>query len=211
MPSFLKNYSGYLILGVIVLVGLTVAGVTLAPRQFDAQRQAEATLAAAQNGLKVALADATTRDRLIVQLTVKADSAGQKAVVAQRQAKVIKDSLPGLRAKLDSALHDSTAILAARAYESATTRESDSLEAVIVDKTAQVGDLRAALDSARKSVVVVSHAAVVVDTAATAVVQTLKKPFLLRISPKLGFGAAVGVDLTGKPNVVIGATLSWPR
>ena len=211
MLAFLMKYKSWAIGVALAVLGLVVVAHYVSIGKTDAEQKAQAALQTAQTGLHAALGDAAKRDKAIVVQTRRADSLGAIAARTTAEATILQRTVPGLRARLDSALTDSTQRLDAARLYGAMQAVSDSLVVVVRVKTAESVILRQSLDSARTSVVQVVHAAITVDSAATAVVKAYKVPFLLRIAPKPGIGAAVGFDQTGKPAVVVGITLSWPR
>jgi predicted RNase H-like nuclease (RuvC/YqgF family) len=211
MLTFLNKYKSY-VLGVVlaVIFWMVAAHYIDKNRQAD-QVKAEATLHLAQDSLHVALAGAQTRDQAIVHATLRADSAGKRALAAQLSAASIKATIPALRARLDSLLSDSAQTEDAALLYDAMDARSDSLESALTARATQVNALTGALDSAKTTIRSLTHAATAVDTAATAVVKTIKTSWFVKIAPKPGFGLALGFDQTGKPAAVVGVTVSWPR
>lgn len=211
MLTFLNKYKMYAIgLGVAILLWV-VAAHFIDKYRVANQGTAEASLAIAQDSLHAALADGKTRDRMIVSATMRADSAGKRALTAQSEAARIRGTIPRLRITLDSTLSDSAQLAAAALLYDAMDSENDSLTAALEDRTNQVTGLTFALDSARYTIRTLTMAATHVDVAATAVVKTIRPSWFVRIAPKPGIGFAAGVDVTGKFTVVAGVTLSWPR
>ena len=211
MLAFLTKYKSWVIGVVLVAITSAVIGHYVQRGQTAAEQRAQVALQTAQNGLKTALAATAVREQAIVVQTRRADSLGALATRATRKAAVLQDSVPKLLGQLDSVLTDSTQRRAAARLYWTLQDQVVVLDSALRYRTAESVILRQSLDSARTSVVQVVQAAQKVDTAATAVIKAYKVPFLLRIAPKPGIGAAIGFDQTGKPAVVVGLTLSWPR
>lgn len=69
--------------------------------------------------------------------------------------------------------------------------------------------LQAAYDTTRSALDSVSADARRLASQSQKLVNASKRSFFSRFIPEIGFGGAVGLDPTGKPNVVLGPTLSW--
>jgi hypothetical protein len=216
MLTFLTKYKGYVLALVAALVlWVAVAHYVESTRQEN-QVKAESTLHIAQDSLHLALAGMKAREQVIVTMTTRADSNGKRATAAQVEAGRLKATIPGLRARLDSALLAAADSLSP-AYEDATLlfdamdARADSLDSALTSRAKQVDALTGALDSARTSLRTLARAAITVDTAATRVVTLSHPRWFIKIAPKPGIGVALGFDQTGKPAAVVGFTLSWPR
>ena len=211
MLTFVSKYKSYAIAFVAAIVLWMVAAHYIDKARGANQVKAEATLSIAQDSLHLALAGAKARDQAIVSATMRADSASKRATTAQLEAARLKATIPALKAQLDSAKLDSSQTVVAAELFDAMDARADSLESALTARATQVNVLQSALDSARTSVRTLTRAAVVLDTAATAVVKTIKPSWFTKIAPKPGLGVALGIDQTGKPAVVVGVTVSWPR
>src|ERR1035437_537952 len=198
MLAFLTKYKSWAVGVVLVAITLAVIGHYVSIGKTDAEQKAQAALQTAQTGLHTALADATKWDQAIVAQTRRADSLGAIAVRTTKEAIILQHTVPGLRARLDSVLTDSTQRRAAARLFGAMQAGSDSFGVALQAQTAESVILRQSLDSARTSVVQVVHAAITVDSAATAGGKAYKVPFLLRIAPNPGIGAAGGFHQTGE-------------
>lgn len=86
---------------------------------------------------------------------------------------------------------------------------AQALRSAVATATERGDSLQLAIDSSMAPLRRLVVADSVVGSAATAVVNAMRPSFLSRFVPKLGVGAAVGIDALYHPNVVIGLTLGW--
>lgn len=188
--------------------------LSVPPILHDRLTRAEGELQAAQRGAKAALA---LSDSAVAVAKRAADSAAiyrAQRDSLNRRAQSLEARVAELRGSFheaaaaapDTCQHvvalasvtiDSLSQLAATQKARAEKAESaDSLTHLALDST------QVALNSARLSLGELGKAADAVERAS--------RPSLLsRILPKPGYGATAGIDAFGKPNAVVGFTLSW--
>lgn len=209
MQSFLKKYLPQEVLGIIVIL-LMIFGLVASHYEANQKRElksSEDSLRVAQAALVQAVHNNVARDTIIKSLSTNAIRDSRTANAAKRTADSLKAAIAAL-----PIVHDTVTLL-----------QQDSTKIVLLNgevaalDSAYGGEVKAnallqtALDSSRVSLLAVTHAALVVDTAATHVVVHTKVPWFVKLAPKYGVGAAIGIDQTGKPALVVGFTFGWPR
>lgn len=202
---------GLAVVAIALAVYSSAATSSLARARQDAVQAAEATA--------IALARAN-------ELKVYADSVESAA----RQ----RDAVAAARVR-DAARSERAALAARASFAAAAKAASDTCAEVVfeaekalaraeavaedwhdayVEQKAATGLLEAANDSLVAALAAVTPAAeklvektgeLVAESAPPSIVQRLRAA----ITPNVGVGAAIGVDVTGRPNAVVGITIGW--
>jgi hypothetical protein len=155
-----------------------------------------------------ALSDATIR-----QIVVEADTIVRRAQRAEARAIRSNEEYTRLRKQFaeiePSASPDSIIAAADSALEAAdsTIVELRSSLGLQIEATAK---LRAALESEQAAHQETAGALTELRTSSTSLVGATRPSLIQRLLPKVSLGAAVGLDMTGRPNTVVGVTLSLP-
>lgn len=207
------NIKGAAVLGAIV-IALTAVSISLG-RWSDEQRAVARTeLKVAQSGAKAALLLA---DNAIAVAKRAADSAA--IYRAQRDSLNRRShSLETSVAELKGRFHEASLVapdtckpvilLAGLTIDSLTqlsqtqTARAQADSGRIVTLSVALDSTQTALNSARLSLGQLGKAADAVEHAA-------RRSILSAILPHPGYGATAGIDAFGKPNAVVGFTLSW--
>lgn len=201
----------------VVLALVLVAGVGAAVRHLLFSR-----LDAASRRVQVAteLADSVRAQNAAVlidgvRLRIEMEDARREAARAVLAAAAANSALAAQRARTTIAIAAApdtctpyiallqtdvdSAVAVSQRYRSAT----DSLTRIDVLNSAEIARLTRSVSDAQQALARLS-------SSATVLVKASRKPFLTRLLPNLGFGATAGVSLaTGRPDAVIGLTLSW--
>lgn len=200
---------------VLALVVLTGAGAAV--RHFIYTRIDDA-----QRKVEVAVAEAATTRRQNQATLAQADSLKLEMEAVRREARSAVDAAAKARndlvaQRVRTAVALTTApdtcdvyirllqadVNAALAVADSFHVAADSLTRMDSTNTAQIARLTSSLTASQEALARLS-------VASTKLVQATKRPFFSRLLPKVGFGGTAGVSaLTGRPDAVIGITLTW--
>jgi hypothetical protein len=148
-----------------------------------------------------------------------------EAVVLERRASAYQDSARDTAAEAAArdrasrravaaarvvAVADTEAVFLARIALTEAEAARDGWHEAYEQEKAATGLLRAANDSLSAALAAVVPAGEQLADRAAQLVSASKPPGLLaRLTPRTSVGVAVGVDITGRPNAVVGVTLGW--
>jgi hypothetical protein len=139
------------------------------------------------------------------QADARADTAEAQAKAAEKRAvkssaqlavAAVPDTCKQLKALADSAIANAE-------------QEADAWQAAAEQRSLQAAELAAAKDSAVVDRDRALGALKELGSSSSKLQKASKVPFLARITPKVGVGGAVGLDVQRKPNAVVGITLGW--
>ncbi len=200
----------------LLIVGSFIAAIALtsfitseiSSRRSDSARQ---SLAVALSSLKQATSRAVIAEHQASIEAARADSAHRSVVmyelVAKGQTKRASEAWARFEAAVKENHCDSSCINAAR-----SSHLSDSIALVATQSALAAEKIAAAryklgLDQALSALVELREQ----STKVAVVAKPFTKPpsRLRQLLPKFGVSAAAGLDLSGKPNVVIGPSLSY--
>ncbi len=143
------------------------------------------------DSVRVAIARAEIRERAATRAIKAADSANEDYTRLRAQLASI-ESIP----VVDSALNAADSVIA-------------DLQFAVESQIQATADLKVALDIERAAHEKTTEALTRVSASATKLADATKPPLFSRLLPRFGVGAAVGVDPSGRPNAVVGLTLSF--
>jgi hypothetical protein len=208
MKAFLQKYAVLIAVVIALGTGLTVG---LEHGHKNALKESITTLRTAQDSLHIVLAANAVAAKEIEKKTALASESKARADSAQTHARVLDGRVAVLKARLDSTPKDTVVAAEEEELFDVMQAETDSLTVALAARTNEAQQLRESLDIAQKELGDLRRAALKVDTVATKVVSLIRPNILIRLTPKPGFGVALGVDQTGTPRAVVGLILSWPR
>lgn len=200
---------------VLALVILTGAGAAV--RHFLNSR-----LSAAEQRVAVAVSQAADVRAKNAAVLLLADSLKLETQAARSEAKrAILEAAQSRSALAQQRVR--TSILVAAAPDTCKTiiqivqADADSALAVAdkyrasVDSLTRIDSLNTDVIARQQTALTESERALArLSDASTDLVKASHKPFLLRLLPKASFGGSAGVSVTtGRPDAVIGITLSW--
>lgn len=200
---------------VLALVILTGAGAAVRHLVYS-------RLTAAEQRVAVAVAQAADVRAQNAAVLALADSLKLETQAARAEAKrAVIEAAQSRSALAQSRVRTSIAIASApdtcRTVIKLVQADADSA-LVVADKYRAVSDSLARIDSLNAAVIAPQQSALTesqqalarLSDASTDLVKASRKPFLLRLLPKVGFGGTAGVSLTTRrPDAVIGITLTW--
>jgi len=196
----------------LVMIALTIVGGVVAVHYRAKAAVTAAEAAAAEHTVAVARDSVRVVSARAIAAEQRGDSLLAVAARASRAAGVDSAQLAVLRARfvqLASAAPSACADVATSA--ASALGESDSVASHLTTKadsdSAAAAYFRAALDSTRAA----NAALLAADTHAdsTRAAAAKPEPFLARIKPHWGVGFAAGVNLSGKPEGILGVTYGW--
>lgn len=196
----------------LVPVALAVWATTYALTSFvDLVR--DNRVAAAREATRSAVARADTAlaakalsDAAILQIVAEADTSIRKAQRAEARAVRANEEYTRLRRQLAETdpyvppMADSALAAADSVITALRTSLGEQIEA-----TAQ---LQAALVAEQAAHVQTANTLTELRTSATSLVKSTRPGLIGRFLPHTGVGIAVGLDVTGRPNAVVGMTVS---
>lgn len=173
---------------VLIVLALILGANTIASHARTGE------LRAAHDSLVIALRNGDRSRALAAFLSTRAAQAEQRADSLAHAGRVAHVKYVAVR---DAAPAECAPLAAAAEEEIALAHEETQ------EVRSALGDTRAALDSVRASYDRLRSAAVTLDHVAA-------PSWRERLVPKLGFGAAAGVDpFTRRPAMAVGVTLGW--
>lgn len=213
--AFLNSHVA-LIVGVAVAAMLFGAGLALGKEsgRKEAQKAAIQTLRIAQDSLHVALVEVEVTNAQLANSQKAVAGMERKAAVAERAIAAISARIPALQARYDSLSRvtlDTALSNACGCLIMAEREITDSLRSIVTVKDSEISQQKEDLAKVQKTLSDLARSARAVDTAANKVVSLIRPPLYIRILPKPGVGIAIGVDRNGKPSVLAGLLLGWPR
>lgn len=192
------------------IVALSIASSRSNTRLAEARADARAARAAAAGALALAdstLAYAASTKRDNARLASQRDSALATAESFERFGHAQSDAFHRLiaEAPTDCQALVETASIALLAKDSAIAEQHRAL--AISDSIAK--NAQRSADSLRIALRFLSTSTVKLSDATKALEQAGKPSLLSRLTPRVGVGAAAGVDAFGRPNAVLGITVGW--
>jgi hypothetical protein len=182
----------------LVVGGALIAVALFAPSGDSKDADARADLRVAQSLIESAQKRAAVADGVTARTRVQVAALERQRDLAIQDANAAAELLDALEVPdtcdfifatakdLQAGL--TGALNAERSAHALTKISRDSLELALID-------LRVATSR--------------LSSAATAVASTSRPSFWQRLKPRPGAGGVVGIDMTGKPNAVVGLTLGW--
>lgn len=193
--SVTKREAGIFLAAVLALV---LIGGSLSRRHAGDLATARSDVRAAVGMSQAAIARSDILSEVADSSVARAERAERKAAeLASRPARILylaaKESAP-----------DTCAALVAAADVALANADSVSSEL----RTANVS-LHTALDDTRVALAGVRAVAVILGAKASILERAARPSWASRLIPKPGIGIAAGVDLTGRPTVLVGVTFGW--
>jgi hypothetical protein len=159
-----------------------------------------------------ALAAKALSDAIVRQIAAEAALSIRDAQRAEAKAIQTTTDYNRLRrqfAAIEPSVSPDSIIAAADSALAAADTTIDLLRSALgsqIEATAQLQEALATEQSAHRQT---ASALTNLKTSSSSLVAATRPSLIARILPKAGFGAAAGLDLTGRPNVVVGVTLSF--
>jgi hypothetical protein len=200
MPSPVKTER---VVAIAALAGIVVMAIggKLAVDHYTSR------LTAAAAKTEAALVQAAGFRQIAAAEAARADSAQARATALEQKTNDIKRKAVGLAAKADVLALQAPdtcapAVEAMRAARDTALSALATATQTIAAQKESLGHLQGAqrADNAALDVVV---------PAAETLAKVSHEGFFARVLPKVDPGVAVGLDKTGKPNIVVGLTLHW--
>lgn len=167
-----------------------------------------AAVARADTALKAkGLAEATVR-----QIAAEADTAIRNARRAEARAIRANEDYTRLRrqfAEIEPSTSPDSIITAADSALAAADSTISGLRTSLGEQIEATAKLQVALETEQAAHTQTANALTELRTASTSLVKSTRPSLIGRLLPQAGFGVAAGLDLTGRPNVVVGITLSF--
>lgn len=204
-----KAVVGYA-LGIAFLATVTFAGLRAHDNLTVARTEAASARAATVAAMQQAVIAKNAADKLLVK-AAQADSirraAETRAAVAER---IVGQQRIAFENAVNSAPDTCKTVIAAADSVIATQDSviADLHQALAADSV-QRAFLTFALDTSRAALAGLDKAATVLVAADAKLAGASRRPLLLRLLPRPGFGLSAGVTHDGRPAVLTGITLSW--
>lgn len=151
-------------------------------------------------------------DATVRQIVVEANEMIQRSRRAEAQAIRANEDYTRLRRQFaeiePSAAPDSIIAAADSALAAADSTISD-LRTSLGSQIEATAALQVALETEQAAHQKTANTLNELRTTATSLVKATRPSLIGRLLPKAGFGAAAGLDITGRPNVVVGVTVSF--
>lgn len=208
----MKNIPLYLRVAIAAAAAALTTNVVLDTirdnRVAEARAETRIAVARADSVLAAkALSDATVR-----QIAAEADTMIRRAQRAEARAIRSNEDYTRLRRQLAEmepvASPDSILAVADSALDAADSTIAD-LRSSLGAQIEATAKLQVALETEQAAHQKTVNTLTELKTSATSLVKATRPSLIQRILPQAGFGAAAGLDVTGRPNVVVGVTLSF--
>jgi hypothetical protein len=202
-----------LIAGAVVLFAvLTFAGLAAHDKLVVARSNA-----AENRRITVeALASAEQARKRVDELVAAAAHSDSLRVAAEHRAALTEQKTVKQRAVLAAVEQEDDCNAVCKQLEDAADSVIELQDSTIADlhqalaaDSVQRADLKFALDTTRATLTKLQTAAKGLVVADAKLEKASRRPFLLRLLPRPGIGAAAGVGIGGRPDVLTGITLSW--
>lgn len=211
--------SHVLLLKVIAAVAVLAVGlnVLLAYTNFKySGKLAEARALVQSHILEAKAASAASARALIAanEANSSAKQASKQAAAHAERARALRAQLAQVRAvsKTDAPLDSIAArIVAARDSFDTVDAEASEWKSAFESQLEATAKLQLAVDTLSSALQAERASNVKLQGSAGNLAKASRRGFWERFVPKVGVGAAAGVNPQGKPDAVVGVTLSWTR
>lgn len=186
---------------VVASVAAVVWAANLLSKTHTADLHAKQSAAAASITAETKALAASAQYRALAETATAArDSALDRANIAEKRA----TTLDAKYRVLASVAPDTCRPIVIYADSALAAKDSEAVELRVALRAAQdaTSNYKAGLDTLR-------GASVSLVSSSKDLLVASKPTFVQRITPHVGFGAAVGVDATGVPRAILGVTLGW--
>lgn len=198
-----------------VVTAIALIGAVLVPAHLNS-RLASATAAAesARIATVAALDSAARLERIAADVRQQAKADSARADSAEAHAAAIEQRAAVRTGSYEQAARqapDTCRVVIAAADSALATKDSTvtALHSALDLSHKAEADLTAALDTTALALKRVQDAAVPLTKAVTVLEKASHPSFFTRLVPRVGPGAAAGIDAYGKPNITYGIALSW--
>lgn len=161
------------------------------------------------------LAAKQASDSAVRQLVADANAQIARSKRAEAHAIRANEDYTRLRAQLASiepvTPSDSLVTVTADSALAAADSIIGNLRTSLGEQIEATAKLQVALETEQAAHQKTAGALTELRTSASGLVQATRPSLIGRLLPKAGFGAAAGLDITGRPNVVVGITVSFGR
>jgi chromosome segregation ATPase len=181
-------------------------------REFQHRQTLTAEQAKTTQAVEIATQAVTHAKQLTAQVQVEQAKAKAAEVRAAKLATTGEQHLAArgsLQPALDSAKTNTDSVPVLKAALAQSDAAADKYKQAYEEQMVATAKLRGALDSTQAAQADVIAKAQQLARNATQLVSASHESFWSHFVPEVGVGGAVGIGMNGRPDAVIGLTLSW--